>query len=401
MKKRLQLLVGLLLAFVLFAAGCGDDDSDAGSSASDDAVAEPAQPEPAEPEPEPAEPEPEPAEPEPEPVRVALVMSGSINDGGWNQGAYEGLVALTGQGFDTAFTEDAAQADIPSTVEGYALDGFDLVIGHGFEFGTTVSELAPEYPDTNFFATTFTPDPGVELPSNLTFVDAQYYAISYAAGALAALQSESGVVGIVGGGDNPTQQTMLLAFKAGATETVDGVEALDVLTGSYDDPQLGREAATAMIGQGADVILHIADTTGLGAIEGATEQGVEVIGFYQDQTEAAPDLMLTSFRMELANMVEFLGQQRGQRRLPRRNRVGSLDRVHVDLHVRWSRLQPGPRLFRRLERVRERLRAGQLRRDHRPDPLSRALSGHGESSALQRLAVPRSRVWSNVPLRRR
>ena len=316
MKKRLQLLVGLLLAFVLFAAGCGDDDSDAGSSASDDAVAEPAQPEPAEPEPEPAEPEPEPAEPEPEPVRVALVMSGSINDGGWNQGAYEGLVALTGQGFDTAFTEDAAQADIPSTVEGYALDGFDLVIGHGFEFGTTVSELAPEYPDTNFFATTFTPDPGVELPSNLTFVDAQYYAISYAAGALAALQSESGVVGIVGGGDNPTQQTMLLAFKAGATETVDGVEALDVLTGSYDDPQLGREAATAMIGQGADVILHIADTTGLGAIEGATEQGVEVIGFYQDQTEAAPDLMLTSFRMELANMVEFLGQNVGSADYP-------------------------------------------------------------------------------------
>ena len=51
MKKRLQLLVGLLLAFVLFAAGCGDDDSDAGSSASDDAVAEPAQPEPADPEP--------------------------------------------------------------------------------------------------------------------------------------------------------------------------------------------------------------------------------------------------------------------------------------------------------------------------------------------------------------
>ena len=323
MKKRLQLLVGLLLAFVLFAAGCGDDDSDAPSSASDDAVAEPAEPEPADPEPEPADPEPEPAdpepepaEPEPEPVRVALVMSGSINDGGWNQGAYEGLVALTGQGFDTSFTEDAAQADIPSTVEGYALDGFDLVIGHGFEFGTTVSELAPEYPDTNFFATTFTPDPGVELPSNLTFVDAQYYAISYAAGALAALQSESGVVGIVGGGDNPTQQTMLLAFKAGATETVDGVEALDVLTGSYDDPQLGREAATAMIGQGADVILHIADTTGLGAIEGATEQGVEVIGFYQDQTEAAPDLMLTSFRMELANMVEFLGSNVGSADYP-------------------------------------------------------------------------------------
>ena len=285
-KKRLQLLTGVLLALALLTAGCSGD-TDATPSAEDAG-----------------------------PARIALVMSGSINDGGWNQGAYEGLDALTSQGFDTAFTEDAAQADIPSTVEGYALDGYDLVIGHGFEFGTTVSELAPEYPGTNFFATTFIPDPDVPLSSNLTFVDAQYYTISYAAGALAALQSESGVVGIVGGGDNPTQRTMILAFKAGATETVDGVEALDVLTGSYDDPQLGREAATAMIGQGADVILHIADTTGLGAIEGATEQGVGVIGFYQDQTEAAPDLMLTSFRMELVDMVQFLGQNVGSADYP-------------------------------------------------------------------------------------
>ena len=298
MKRQLRLLTGLLLGLALFAAGCGDDDSDAPVSAPE------------------AEADPEPA-PEAEPaVRVALVMSGSINDGGWNQGAYGGLAALTGQGFDTAFTEDVAQADIPSTVEGYALDGFDLVIGHGFEFGTTVSELAPEYPATNFFATTFTPDPDVELPPNLSFIDAQYYTISYAAGALAALQSEAGVVEIVGGGDNPTQRTMILAFKAGAAETVEGTEALDVLTGSYDDPQLGREAATAMIGQGADVILHIADTTGLGAIEGATEQSVEVIGFYQDQTETAPDLMLTSFRMELADMVEYLGQNVGSASYP-------------------------------------------------------------------------------------
>ena len=314
MKTPSRLIGGLLLTFALIATGCGDD-SDAPASAPDDTVPAPAPTEPA-PEPEP-EPEPVPApEPEPEPVRVALVLPGSINDGGWNQGAYEGLAALTGDDFETAFTENVPQADIPSTVEGYALDGFDLVIGHGFEFGTTVSELAPEHPGTNFFATTFTPDPDVELPSNLTFIDPQYYTISYAAGALAALQSEAGVVGIVGGGDIPTQRVMIEAFKAGATETVEGVEALDVLTGSWDDPQLGREAAAAMIGQGADVILHIADTTGLGAIEGATEQGVEVIGFWQDQTETAPELMLTSFKMELPKIVEFLGRNLGSADYP-------------------------------------------------------------------------------------
>lgn len=285
----------VLMAIALVASACGTSGDDAESTATTaESTATTVEAPPA-------------TEPPAAATRVALVMSGSINDGGWNQGAYAGLDALKADGYDVAFTENVAQADIPSTVEGYALDGFDLVIGHGFEFGTTVSELAPEYAETQFFATTFTPDAGATLPSNLAFVDPQYYPISFAAGALAALTSDSGIVGIVGGGDNPTQRAMIEAFKGGVVYADPAAKALDVLTGNYDDPQLGREAATAMIGQGADVILHIANTTGIGAIEASTEAGVTVIGFYQDQTAVAPDEMATSFEIELAAMVQFLG----------------------------------------------------------------------------------------------
>lgn len=240
-------------------------------------------------------------------TKVALVMSGSINDGGWNQGAYGGLQTLTGKGFETKYSENVQQADISSTLEGYAKDGFGLVIGHGFEFGSAVSELAPRYPETSFFATTFTPDAGTSLPGNLAFVDPQYYKVSYATGVLAALMSDSGTVGMVGGGDNPTQATMIKAFAAGAA-SVNGTKALDVLTGDYDDPQKGREAALAMIGQGADVIAHIANTTGLGALQAAVAQGVKVIGFYDDQLSVAPQLLGTSFRINLGDMVAFLGE---------------------------------------------------------------------------------------------
>lgn len=79
--------------------------------------------------------------------RIALIMVGSISDGGWNQLAYEGLADLDAQGFDTAYVENVTQARIPEVVRGYADDGFDLIIGHGFEFGSAFTEIAPEYPD--------------------------------------------------------------------------------------------------------------------------------------------------------------------------------------------------------------------------------------------------------------
>jgi len=249
-----------------------------------------------------------PAEPAPagEPVRVALLLPGSIADGGWGQLAYEGLMMLgEEEGFEVAFSENVAQADIPEVTRGYADDGFDLIIGHGFEFGSAFIEIAPEYPDQWFFATTFQPQE--DIPANTMYIDAAYFDAAYSAGALAALMSESKTVGFVGGGDNPTQQNMMKAFIAAAEATVDGTQGLGVVTGDYNDAAKGREAATTMIGNGADVIWHAADVTGLGAIEGAVASGAEVLGCYSDQTQLAPDNMGSSLVMDLGNMVVKLG----------------------------------------------------------------------------------------------
>ena len=235
-------------------------------------------------------------------VKVALLLPGSIADGGWSTHAYEGLVELGREaGFQVAYAEDISQARIPEVTRGYADDAFDLIIGHGFEFGSAFLEIAPDYPNISFFATTFAPQENI--PANLQFVDAVYFDASYSAGALAALLSESNIVGFVGGGDNPTQQGMMRAFVAGAEDTVPGTRGLGIVTGDYDDAAKGREAATTMIGNGADVIWHAADITGLGAIEGAVANQALVLGCYSDQTHLAPNHIGSSLVMDLAAMV--------------------------------------------------------------------------------------------------
>ena len=236
-------------------------------------------------------------------TRVALLLSGVIADGGWGQLAYDGLKSLDGKpGFKTAYAENISQAQIPQMARGYADDGYDLVIGHGYEFGSPLLEVAPDYPQVSFLVSSFQPQP--KVPGNILYADLAYFDVAYAAGALAALISEKKqAVGFVGGGDNPTQQRMSKAFIAAAERTQPGLKGLSIVTGDYNNAAKGKETALTMIGNGADVIWHAADVTGLGAIQGAVAKDVKVLGCYSDQTPLAPNNMGTSFEINLADLV--------------------------------------------------------------------------------------------------
>ena len=239
-----------------------------------------------------------------QPIRIAMLLPGSINDGGWDTLAWQGLEAVGHQpGFKVTYTENVPQAQMEQAIRGYADDGYDLIIGHSFEYGSAFDEIAPDYPKTKFFASTF--KPAEKAPGNVEFIGMAYLQAAYGAGALAALISIKGkAVGFVGGGDNPTQQGMMRAFIAGAEHTRAGIKGLGIVTGDYNNAAKGREAAATMIGNGADVIWHAADVTGLGALQGAAAAHVKAIGCYSDQSKVAPNWIATSFVLNLPWMVK-------------------------------------------------------------------------------------------------
>src|SRR5580700_5255767 len=243
------------------------------------------------------------------PTSVALLMSGVITDGGWAQLAYSGLKELKEHhGFKTAYAENINLAQMDQVARGYSDDGFDLIIGHGLEFSSTFVEVAPDYPNLRYFVTTF--QPKSEVPPNIMYVNMGYFGAAFGAGALAALISEKKIaVGFVGGDDDPNQQRIKRAYIAGAQHMVPGIRAIGIITGDYDNASKGREAASILIGNGADVIWHAADVTGLGAIQGAVAGNVKVMGCYSDQTDLAPNNMATSFEMNLGGMVISVSQE--------------------------------------------------------------------------------------------
>ena len=141
---------------------------------------------------------------QPKQTSVVLLLTGVITDGGWSELAYQGLKAL-GPGFRTAYAENISLAQMQEVTRGYADDGFQVILGHGFEFSSALLDIAPDYPQQKFFVTSYLPQP--KVPANILYIDLGYFGAAYGAGTLAALISEKKqAVGFVGGEDDPTQQ---------------------------------------------------------------------------------------------------------------------------------------------------------------------------------------------------
>ena len=81
--------------------------------------------------------------------KVALCLSGAANDMGWCQSAYDGLKLLEADyGCEVTYTENLTPNDIEAAFADYAASGYDVVIGHGYEFGDPAVDVAEQYPDT-------------------------------------------------------------------------------------------------------------------------------------------------------------------------------------------------------------------------------------------------------------
>ncbi|MEA4911015.1 MAG: BMP family protein [Oscillospiraceae bacterium] len=235
--------------------------------------------------------------------KIAILLPGYITDKSWNQGAYEGLKELELQGYEIAYTEDVQAADMESTFRTYCEDGYDFVIGHGVQYGDACVRVAQDYPDVYFFITGNPPEGG-DLPQNIAFYDYKEFEGAYVSGYLAALMSESNIIGYIGGGDNTTQCSDKNAFVQGAKAAKADIEVKTVITGTFNDSGTGKETALAMIEQGVDVILQTCDETGLGAFEACNEKGVYCIGYTSDQASLVDDgLCLTSLLVSIPKMI--------------------------------------------------------------------------------------------------
>ena len=219
----------------------------------------------------------------PEDFNVALVTDiGKVDDGTFNQFAYDGMIAAADcLGFETDFIETASEADYATNIGTILGAEPEIVVTVGFLIADATLEAANANPEVNFIGIDqFQP----EYPDNYVGVLFREDQGGFLAGAMAGLLTESGTVGVVGGLEVvPPVVRLVNGYEAGAHYIDESINVLKVYTESFTDPAAGRSVAEQFLGEGADVIFGAGGQTGSGGVVAATEAGAWGIGVDQDE----------------------------------------------------------------------------------------------------------------------
>ncbi len=215
-------------------------------------------------------------------LRVALVVTGSVADNGWNQIGYNGLLEIEkAYGAEIAYNENTPVSQYNKIIRTYAQDGYDVVLAHGTEFKDAILEVAPEYPDTQFFITSSDRTAKIAQGDNLSGILAdgvqQGFLQGVTAGYIAQNQG-SKIVGAVGGMEIAAITTTVEGFETGVHYVDPSIQVLKAYTGSFDDINKLKEQAITFIQQGATIIMSTANAATIGGFEATADKGGVSIG---------------------------------------------------------------------------------------------------------------------------
>ena len=233
--------------------------------------------------------------------KVGLVTDvGRIDDGTFNQYAYEGLMkAVEEHDVPFAVFQTKTPVEYEANLRQAAAEGCTLVVTIGSKTGAAVERLATQYPAVRFVIVDYEPLPESKNVTGLVFAEDE---AGFLAGALAGLMTESDVVGFVGGMDVPPVRKFHRGFEHGVAHTNQRARVLSRYTDSFTDEEAGRQAADELTAEQADVLFAAAGGCGSAAILSAAQKGVWVIGVDQDEwattfadgAAAGADRLLTS-----------------------------------------------------------------------------------------------------------
>lgn len=233
------------------------------------------------------------------PLRVGLLTPGSINDGGWNAIAYEGLQRAKSElGAEISNQETKSPAENLEGFRAYGAKGYDVVFGHGFEYQDPAKQAGAEYPKTVFITTS-----GTTIAPNVAPMRFELEEATYLLGVIAARESKTGKAGLVGGINFPSIASTFLAFKAGAQSVNPKFDVREIYTGNFDDLGAARLATLSLINAGADFILHQANEAGRGVFQACSERKVRCFGSNKNQNSLAPDVIVASAVLDVPGAI--------------------------------------------------------------------------------------------------
>ena len=230
-----------------------------------------------------------------EKFKVAMLLPGSISDAGWNALAYEGLKAIEKQlGAEISHIETRTPTDQEANFRDYAMNGYHLIFGHGYEFQDPAKDVAPDFPKTIFITSS-----GGTITDNISPVNFRVEQAAYLLGIIAGKMTQTNKLGVLGGQNIPSVNSTFMAFEGGAKSVNPDVEVARGYVGNWEDIGKGKEISLAQINEDVDFLFPNADAAGLGAYEAAEtaqKEGKTVYAFgaNRDKSDISPEVVIAN-----------------------------------------------------------------------------------------------------------
>jgi basic membrane lipoprotein Med (substrate-binding protein (PBP1-ABC) superfamily) len=248
-------------------------------------------------------------EPAQKTLRVAVVMPSSINDYAFSQSFYEGLLLVQKEmggkdKMEIAYSEGMFNVpDAAAAIRDYAATGYDIVFAHGSQYGTSVSQIAPDFPDTAFAWGTSLETFQKDGINNVFAYQAESQEGGFVLGVIAAQMSKTGVLGIAGPVEAGDAKLFVDGFANGAKYGKPDIKVNISYTGSFSDVSLMAAAANTHIAAGADMLTGSSQSV-VGAIGVAKDRNAFWFGTQWDQAPIAPTAVVACQVFEWTGVIK-------------------------------------------------------------------------------------------------
>jgi basic membrane protein A and related proteins len=225
------------------------------------------------------------------PLKVAFVYVGPVSDGGWsaehNTGRLE-LEKALGSGVSTTYVESVPEtATSENVIRQLAARGYDMIFATSFGYMDPVLKVARLFPKVKFEHAT-----GYKSAPNVAVYNCRTWEGAYLLGVLAGRMTKSNVLGFVASFPIPEVIRNIDAFTIAARSVNPKIHTRVVWADTWYDPGKERQAAEALIAQGADVLSQNTDSPA--TVQVAEEKGVYAFGWDSDMTRYGPHAHLTA-----------------------------------------------------------------------------------------------------------
>ena len=208
-------------------------------------------------------------------LKVALVAPSATNDLAFTESMYNALEALKGPEHlqISVSANEFVVSDAANIIREYASEGYNLIIAHGSQYGSTVEQLAAQFPKVSFAWGTAGSTFGRK---NVFAYEASSNEGGYVQGYIAGLISKSHKLGVIGPIATGDAKLYVDGFVAGAKAADKSIDVHPVYTGSFSDDSLMATAAKTFVSDGADVLTGSSQSV-VGAIGVAVADHLPVV----------------------------------------------------------------------------------------------------------------------------